>query len=142
MKNLTIIITLALLLFMKGAEAQGLGEKNVRIRITSGDLHVEAILNDTSTAQDLLKRLPLTLNLHQHQSREYYADIRLDKNDATQGGYQIGDIAYWAPGNSLVFFYDKGYTGSLIIMGKMTGNFSQLSNMGNSFKARIERIED
>lgn len=142
MKNLILAITMALLLFVKGADAQSLGDKQVKIRITSGDLRVDGVLNDSTPAKDLLKRLPITLNLNMHQSREYYADIRLDKNGSIQNGYQVGDIAYWAPGNSLVFFYNKGYTGSLIIMGKMTSGLNELTKMGSSFTARIERIED
>lgn len=142
MKNLVLTIAMALLLFIKGADAQRLGEKQVRIRITSEDLSIEATLNNSAPAQDLLKRLPITLSLHQHQAREYYANIRLDKNDITQAVYQVGDIAYWTSGNSLVFFYDKGYTGSLIIMGKMILSSNKLSKKGISFQARIERIED
>lgn len=142
MKNIVLTIAMALLLFIKGAAAQSSGEKQVRIRITSVDLSIEATLNNSAPAQDLLKKLPITLNLHQHQAREYYADIELDKNDITQAVYQVGDIAYWTPGNSLVFFYDKGNTGSLIIMGKMILSSNELSRKGSSFQVKIEKVED
>lgn len=142
MKKTTLILAMTLLLLFKGADAIERGDKLVRITLTSKDVKIEAILNESAPAKELLSRLPITLNLHQHQAREYYANIRLDKNDRTQDGYQVGDIAYWTPGNSLVFFYDKGYTGSLIQMGKITAGLDKLSKMGSSFEVKIEKIEN
>lgn len=143
-KSVSFLLTLiaVLLLALTGAAAQESGEKQVKIKITSGNTEITAMLNDTSPARDLIKKLPVTLNLHQHQSREYYAGIRLDKNSPTQDGYQTGDMAYWTPGNSLVLFYGEGYTGSLIIMGKITSGLNLLPAMGNSFTAKIERADN
>lgn len=126
----------------QGADAQTVGEKSVKIKITSGNQVIFASLNNSAPAQDLLNRLPITLYLNAHQNREYYASIHLDNNSSTQDGYQIGDIAYWTPGNSLILFYDKGYTNSLIIMGKISSGLDMLQDMGAGFSAKIEKVED
>lgn len=144
MKKLYLLIYLAAVLFLtfQGTSAAKQGEKSVKIKITSGEMILLATLNDSAPAQDLLKRLPMTLNMNAHQNREYYANIRLDDTSSTQDGYQIGDIAYWSLGNSLILFYDKGYTGNLIVMGKITSGLDVLSDMRLGFSAKIEKIED
>ncbi len=144
MKKLILIISLITLLplSLHGAEMVDKGTEKVKIRITSEKNIITAVLNDTPTAQDLIKKLPITLKMNMHQNREYYTDINLSKNTPTQNGYKIGDIGYWTPGNNMVIFYDKGYTSSLIIMGHITSEIETLSNMGNSFIAKIEKIED
>lgn len=139
---LIFLLSSGLLFISERAATAKAGEQKMRIRITSENIIIEATLNDSITSQDLAKKLPLTLDMYQHQSREYYANIYLKKNEQTQNGYKIGDIAYWKNGNSLVLFYDKGHTEDLIIMGKMTSNIDKLHTMEKSFKAIIEKIED
>lgn len=144
MKNIIIlgVVLVLVLLRMSVATAQTTGEKMVKIKITSGDMVVLARLNNNATAQDLLKRLPLVLNMNLHQNREYYANIRLDKNAKIQDGYQVGDIAYWTSGNALVMFFGEGYTDDLIIMGQIITGLDKLSNMGGNFQAKIEKNEE
>lgn len=118
------------------------GDKNaMKIRIIASGLTMTATLNDTQTAKDLAAKLPLRLRLNKHQNREYYASLKLSKNAKQEDGYSIGNIAYWPMGESLVVFYDKGYTSNLIVMGDITSGLEQLSKMGSTFEALIERIE-
>lgn len=145
MKKLCIyIISFVAVLFLSysGTAAAQRGEYSMKIKITSQNMTIIAQLNNSATSKDLIGRLPLTLNLHQHQNREYYADIRLDKDSPSKGGYKIGEIAYWAPGNNLVLFYGKGYTGNLISMGQIISGLEQLPQMGDSFTARFEIIKE
>lgn len=141
MRKLLFFIFLMLFAF-QGAEAQTAGEKSVKIKITSKNKVIFARLNNSAPAQDLLSRLPITLYMRGHQNREYYTNIRLNNDYSTQDGYQIGDIAYWTLGNSLVLFYDKGHTDNLIIMGNITIGLDALPDMGSGFSAKIEKVED
>lgn len=136
MKKVTVIILVMLLVF-KIALANDM-EKKMKIKITIDDNLIVAELNNTDTARDLLSKLPLTLQLNKHQNREYYTGIKLDKTALTQNGYQVGDIGYWTAGNSLVFFYGRGSTDGLIIMGKITQGLELLSKMDNAVSAHIE----
>jgi hypothetical protein len=138
MKKL-VLITITFVAALFAATSEGKAEMN--IKITAGQTVIMASLNDSAPAKDLFSKLPLTLAMNRHQNREYYADIRLDKSGKTQDGYQVGDIAYWGTGNSLVLFYDKGYTGGLIIMGRITSGLDKLSSMGGDFTALIEVTE-
>lgn len=141
MKKLLFFIFL-ILFASQEVDAQTVGEKFMKIKITSGNKVIFAQLNNTAPAQDLLSRLPIILHMNAHQSREYYASIHLDNSSSTQDGYQIGDIAYWTLGNSLILFYDKGYTGNLIVMGKIASGLDSLPDMGPDFSAKIEKVED
>lgn len=142
MKKIILFLIAILLLVTQGAKAEMSGAKMTEIKIVSGDKVILAKLNNTSTAQDLIAKLPIKLKMNPHQNREYYANINLDKTSATQDGYKIGDIGYWVSGNSLVLFYDKGYTNDLIIMGNITDGLDKLSKINGSFQATIEIIKD
>lgn len=137
-----VFFTVPLFLVYQGTMADERVKDNMKIKITSGDRVIMANLNNTLPAIDLAKKLPIILMLKSHQNREYYSEIALAKEGLRQNNYQIGDIAYWTIGDSLVLFYDKGYTSNLIIMGQITSGLENLFDMGNSFSAKIEKIED
>lgn len=141
-KSILLIIPVVILsLIIRGADASGKRNEEMKIKITTGDTTITAVLNDTPASQDLWQKLPLSLEMHPHQNREFYADIRLSKDGKTQNNYAVGDIAYWTPGNSLVLFYERGYTGSLIIMGKIISGLNDLAQISGSFSALIEKTE-
>lgn len=110
------------------------------IKITSGQTVIVANLDDTAASRDLLSKLPVSLEMNIHENREYYTTIHLDESDERQDGYEIGDIAYWAPGNALVLYYGPGYTGNLIKMGQITSGLDKLPGMGKRFMATIEKM--
>lgn len=113
----------------------------MKINIQTEDFYMTAELNNTATAEDLYRRLPLTLTMHPLQNREFYANISLSENAAESDGYKIGDIGYWTPGNALVFYYGPGYTGNLIILGRITSGLKELSSARKSFTAVIRKEE-
>lgn len=113
--------------------------QKMNIKITAQNHVFFGALNNSPTSQNLYEKLPLTLTLSRHQNREYYTDLSLDTRGNQTNGYQIGDIAYWVPGHNLVFFYDTGYTGNLIILGKITDGLDELSTMDAHFQAVIEK---
>ncbi len=113
--------------------------ENMNIKIIIGDKILTAILNDTPTSQDFIDKLPLTLQMSRHDDREYYADMSLSKNVSTQDGYVVGDICYWTPGDCIVFYYAKGYTGSLIKMGRITSDLSIFKSLDNNIVVIIEK---
>ena len=113
--------------------------ENMNIKISIGDKILTATLNDTPTSQDFIARLPLTLQMSRHDNREYYAAISLSKNASTEDGYVVGDICYWAPGNCIVFYYAKGYSGSLLKMGRITSDLSIFKSLDNNIAVIIEK---
>jgi hypothetical protein len=110
--------------------------------IINNSVRLTAVLNDTPPSKDLIAKLPLTLQMSRHQSREYYASLPLSKNAATQNGYVVGDISYWTAGDCLVFYYARGYTGSLITMGRISSDLSVFNGFDSTITVRIEKEEE
>lgn len=141
MKNL-ILLLVAMLFVYQGALASDMMGNKMKIKIIFNDKVVIGELNNSAPAKDLLKKLPITLNMKLHQNREYYTSILLDKREQTQDGYQIGDIAYWTSGNSLVLFYGVGYTDNLIIMGRVIRGIEVFPEMKDNLSVFIEVLEN
>lgn len=136
MKHLAII--LGIMLFVTQTAFADETEKQMKIKMTIDTHIIIAELNNTATAEDFFSKLPLTLTLNNHQNREYYTNIKLDKMAPIQNGYQVGDIGYWGAGNALVFFYDTGYTDNLIILGKIIQGLEFFPHMSHAVSAHIE----
>ena len=109
------------------------------IRITVGDRTVTAELNDTSTARDLARQLPLTVTLDDFNNVEKVGELpRPLTMDGVPAGSdpEINDIGYYRPTNGLVFYYgDVGYFNGIVRIGSLsaadmeiirrqTGNFT------------------
>lgn len=81
--------------------------KNYRIRITVNKLEVEAILKDSEMSRDFISLLPLDLTMKDLFCREKFA--HLPKSISNKGihiqNFEVGDLAYWAPGGDLIIFY-------------------------------------
>lgn len=107
---------------------------NIRIQIEGSKQPISVTLIDSTTTQDFIQQLPLTLTLKDYAASEKIA--HLPQKLSTQGapkGYagKSGDLTYFAPWGNLAFFYkdsDVGYANGLIFLGKMDAlpnDFSQ-----------------
>jgi hypothetical protein len=109
------------------------------LRITVGDQSVTAELNDTPTAQDLARQLPLTITLDDFNNVEKVGELPQPLTmDGVPAGAdpEINDIGYYQPSNGLVFYYgDVGYFNGIVRIGSLsaadmefirsqTGNFT------------------
>lgn len=80
----------------------------VRIRITVGDTELIATMEDNATTQAIIEQMPMTLPMMDLYGREMcyrYGAYALPTDNLRSDGYEVGDIAYWAPGGSLVILY-------------------------------------
>ena len=119
----------------------GEGGKQMEIRISGAEFEIKAELNDTATSKDLWASLPVRLRFYPLQNREFYAPIALEiEGSDVRDGYEIGDIGYWTGGDTVVLYYGEGWTGDLIIMGRMTSDFDFLRTISEPFDAVIEKI--
>lgn len=82
-------------------------DKQERIKITVGDQELTATLLDNATADDLVEKLPLTIQMEDLYSREmcYHFPDELPADEAQTSGYEVGEIIYWPPRHSLVIMY-------------------------------------
>ena len=111
----------------------------MQIKITVEGTVITADLYDNPTSRDLYSLLPAELYMNPLQNREFYGNIQLFSDTKRQDGYQIGDIGYWIPGETLVLYYGPGYTDNLIIMGHITEGLEKLATNDHGFTAVIEK---
>ena len=75
------------------------------ITISSGDLVMEAALNDTTIANKLDGILPITTTTHTW-GEEIYFTIPLEAIlENTQEIVEEGDLGYWPPGHAFCIFF-------------------------------------
>lgn len=80
----------------------------VKVKITVGDTELIATLENNATTQALTRQMPMTLPMMDLYRREMcyrYGAYALPTDNMRSDGYEVGDIAYWAPGGSLVILY-------------------------------------
>ncbi len=83
-------------------------ETDVKIKITVGDTELTATLENNATTRALIDQMPMTLPMMDLYGREMcyrYGAYALPTDHLRSDSYEIGDIAYWAPGGSLVILY-------------------------------------
>ena len=94
------------------------------LRITVAGQTVTAELNDTPTAQDLARQLPLTITLDDFNNVEKVGELPrpLTMHGVPAGADpEINDIGYYRPTNGLVFYYgDVGYFNGIVRIGSLS----------------------
>lgn len=104
MKKWIIALTLMLALLCATAAAEEAG--GTPVTLTVGDTVLQAYLNDTSCARELIARLPVTVSLY-NSGHDYCGGISpaLSYDEAdVQYGWRDGDLAFWTAGNDFVIF--------------------------------------
>ena len=84
--------------------------ENRHLKITlNGKETVTATLVESSATEDFLTHLPLTVDMHEHLSRqkEVYLPFSLSRESQrnTVHEYAVGDIVYWHPGPTMGIFH-------------------------------------
>ena len=78
----------------------------MRIRITAGEVALEAELNDTATAAKIGAALPIRTSFNTWGDEIYFSipvDAELD--DSAREVVEIGDLGYWPPGSAFCIFF-------------------------------------
>ena len=104
----------------------------MKIKITVGDTELVAVMEDNATTQALIEQMPMTLPMMDLYGREMcyrYGAYALPTDDLRSDGYEVGDVAYWAPGGSLVILY------------KQNGEQFERQHLGH-IEAGVEVFED
>jgi len=119
-----------------------------RLKITAGDAEVSAVLNDTSVADAAWAALPLQ-GICSTWGDEVYFRVGLDAGeDGPQGVVDMGDVAYWAPGDALCLFFgptpasrgDEIRPASPVtVIGSIDGNPTVLKSAPSGAPVRVEK---
>lgn len=113
-----------------------LTENEIPIVINIGDKKIDAILYDTALANELKKKLPLTVNMIHYNNREYYGylDDTIDTDEEGKLSFNNGEITYCKQNNSIAIFYNQSdspnLTMQVIPIGKVISDLNIFHNLG------------
>ncbi|MBL40634.1 MAG: hypothetical protein CL761_04875 [Chloroflexi bacterium] len=111
------------------------------------NISVEAELNDSPTSKDLINLLPLE-GISQIWGEEIYfsTSINRENDDWAKETVELGDIAFWPPGNAICLFFGKTPVsqGDEIrpasptnVMGKIIGDLEILKTVNSGDKVKV-----
>ena len=119
------------------------------IRITVGDVVVDAELNDSKCAQMIAEALPIEASAGTW-GEEFYFSIDVDcPGEDLQSAVEIGDLGYWPPGSAFCMFFGMTPMSTpeeirpaspVTVIGKMTGDLEPLKTVRSGARVRIEKV--
>jgi hypothetical protein len=116
-------------------------ETSMKIRVEFNGASMTYTLYDNPSARDLASLLPLDLSIDDYSTNEKIAYLPRKLTEEGIGPFdneRPGDLGYYAPWGNLAFFYEGyRYSGGLIRLGRIDGDFAPLLMRGE-FDLHIE----
>jgi hypothetical protein len=118
-----------------------------QIRITAGEVSVDAELNDTGTANAIADALPISASASTWGDEIYFripVDTELENG---QEVVELGDLGYWPPGQAFCLFFgltpasrgDEIRPASAVtVIGKILGDTERLKQVPSGASVAIE----
>jgi len=123
---------------------RGINRTETEITITAGDTVITAVLNNTTTARDIVSALPLTINAKDWEDKAYYGRVHGDisTGEAQHNQLQAGDLVYWINGKAMMLYYDdtkdSKITTPVITIGRITSDLKAFENLDDAVEMRVE----
>ena len=118
------------------------------IRITAGDVRVDADLNDSVTAEAVAAALPIEAVAQRWGEEIYFAiPVQADLEPDAREVVQAGEIGYWPTGNAFCLFFgptpasgpgEIRAASPVNIIGGIVGDFADLTNVASGQTVIIE----
>lgn len=136
---LTLIIALTALFINNPLNAQ-----NMKLKVTIGNKEFTATLNDSEATRELVKLLPMTINMRDHGGFEKTSSLSksLPGRATNPGRIEVGDLMIWS-GSSLVLFYSAHRTSyNYVKLGRIDNPSGMLETMGRgSVNVKFELLK-
>ncbi len=121
-----------------------------RIKITIGDIVVEAELKPTRTAQGFYNVLPVEAKMNQW-GEEFYCQVPgvKDHRETATTNVKVGDVAYWGLGGMFAVFFgrtpmsigdDPVPADRVNVIGRLLGDPTVLREAVGATMMKIERV--
>ena len=116
------------------------------IRITAGNVTMDATLNETATASEIWDALPITARANIWGDEIYFAIPVHRAEENAKATVGLGDLGYWPPGNAFCIFYgptpmsrgDEIRPASPVnIVGKVVGDAKAFKQVSSGTKGTI-----
>ena len=121
-----------------------------QIEITAGNISVFALLNDSPTAQAILKALPLEARASTWGDEIYFGiSVHLDEASDAQEVVELGDLGYWAPGHAFCIFFGRTPmsigneirpASAVNVFGRVEGDATVLNQVPDGERIRIQIV--
>lgn len=124
-----------------------------KIIITSGEVTITGVLNESETAKELYENLPIS-NGANTWGDEIYFSIPIkgqEETDFLKETVDLGDIGFWKQGNAICFFFGPTPASrtpdeirpatSVTIIGKLEGDPKILKKVQDQEIVNIDRQE-
>jgi hypothetical protein len=119
------------------------GETPIRIDIDGAT--ITGVVWHNPTGLDLLDRLPVTVQFHDHNRQEKTGPLRgpLTMDGMPKGDTpHTGDLGYFAPSTDLVLYYAEApYWTGIARIGHLDGDLSAIASAAAGFTATVERAD-
>ncbi len=122
-----------------------------KIKITAGDVSMEAQLNDSNTAELIWKALPIEARGNTWGDEIYFSIPVKAGTENPQEVVELGDIAYWPPGTAFCIFFGPTPASSgneirpasvVNVVGKLSGNPKDFKKVRSGAQVTLERVDD
>ncbi len=118
------------------------------IKITAGNVEVQAELNDSDCGQMIAQALPIEAAAGTW-GEEIYFSIDVDcTGEDMKAAVDLGDLGYWPPGSAFCMFFGMTPMSTaeeirpaspVIVVGKMSGSLEALKTVRSGAPVTIER---
>jgi hypothetical protein len=118
------------------------------IKITAGNVKVEAQLNDSATAKLISEALPIKAKAQRWGQEIYFSiNVEAELEKGSREVVEAGELGYWPSGNAFCMFFgptpasegnEIRAASAVNIIGKMKGDWSGLKNVRSGASVLIE----
>lgn len=122
-----------------------------KITIESGDIILEAVLNDSDTARAVSALLPFTGSANVWGDEIYFSiPVHVEQSEDAKQEVEIGDLAFWPVGDAFCIFFGptpvstgeipKAYS-PVNVFGKIHGDSTILKKVSNGDEIKVFKVE-
>ena len=122
------------------------------IEISSGELTLQAELNESPTAQEIWKKLPLEGRANAWGDEIYFEiPVVMDQESDASAEVEVGELGYWPVGRAFCIFFGptpvstderpRAYS-PVNVIGRVQGDATLFKLIRDGDLVRIDRLED
>jgi hypothetical protein len=123
-----------------------------KIKIKAGNTEMDAMLNDSPTAQKIWEALPIEAKADTWGDEIYFSiPVKAPLEKTAQELVQVGDLGYWPSGNAFCIFFgptpiSRGNevrpASAVNVIGRIAGDAKVFKKVLAGAKVRIEKREE
>ena len=120
-----------------------------KIKITAGNVAVQAVLNDSPTAQKIWEALPIEAKGDTWGDEIYFGiPVKAPLEKSAQEVVEVGDLGFWPPGHAFCIFFgltpvSRGNevrpASAVNVVGRIEGDAKVFKKVPSGARVKIER---